>query len=96
MEVVEVSQSCPILKTIVLDVDIRVDVALISVITQIPMTPDLGIPFPRFNGPPSIELLRMFFDPQGHHVWEEDIQEVKIGWLNSPHRLLAWIVLQNM
>jgi len=33
MEVVDISQSCPILKTIVLDVDIRVDDALISVIT---------------------------------------------------------------
>jgi hypothetical protein len=84
------------MKTTMLNVDIRVDAALISMITQIPVTPDLEISFPYSVDPPSIEHLRMCFDPQGHHVWEEDMQEVKIGWLNSPHRLLAWIVLQNL
>jgi hypothetical protein len=91
MKVIEVSQSCPILKTTVLDVEIRVDSALISVITQIPVTSDLRIPFPDSVDPPSIKHLRMCFDPQGHHVWE-----FKIGWLDFPHRLLAQIVLSNL
>jgi len=52
--------------------------------------------FPRFCGPPSIEDLQMYFDPHRTQVWTEDMKNIPIGWLQSPHRLLARIMLQNL
>jgi len=46
--------------------------------------------------PPSIEDLRMLFDHQGVEEWNEEMRNIPNGWMQSPHRLLARIMMQNL
>jgi hypothetical protein len=38
----------------------------------------------------------MCFDPQGAQDWVEDTKYISISWLQSPHRLLPHIMMQNL
>jgi len=58
-------------------------------VTHIPIVVAPGLPYPNHVEPPSIEDLRMLFDPQGL----EEIRNIPIGWLQSPHRLLSRIMM---
>jgi hypothetical protein len=46
--------------------------------------------------PPSIKDLRLLFDPQGAQDWHEEMKNIPIGWMQSPHKLLACIMMQNL
>jgi hypothetical protein len=95
LQIDQISQSCPILKTKVRGQAIRVDPALISAGTHISISPALGIPYPDYVDLPSIEDLRLLFDPQGAQDWNENMKNISIGWLKSPHRLLARIMMRK-
>jgi len=85
MEIVQIEQSCPILKTKVRGFEIRIDLALISAMTHISLSLALGIHFLDSVDTPSWENLRMCFDPQGAQDWVKDMTYIPIGWLQSPH-----------
>jgi hypothetical protein len=46
--------------------------------------------------PSSIEDLRLHFDPQEVEEWHEEMRNIPIGWLQSHHRLLARIMMENL
>jgi hypothetical protein len=46
--------------------------------------------------PLSNEDSRLLFDPQGARDWNEDMKNIPIGWLQSPHQVLAHIRMQNL
>jgi hypothetical protein len=96
LEIVDILQHCPVLKTTVRGVEIRIDPDLISLVTDIPLVHPLGIPFPDLDNTPSWEELLAFFDPAGTQVWGPNQTYLPIGCLQSPHRLLARIMLQNI
>jgi hypothetical protein len=96
LEIDQISLMRPILKTKVCGQSIIVDVNLISDVIHIPVIAALGLPYPNHVEPPSIEDLRMLFDPQGVEEWHEEMQNIAIGWLQFPHRLLARIMMHNL
>jgi hypothetical protein len=69
MEIVQTVKHCPVLEIKVHGTEIMIDPTLISLVTNIPLSPNLRIPFQDFVDPPSWEDLRMYFDPQGAQVW---------------------------
>lgn len=95
MEVVQDADDCLTLQTTVRGVTIRVDAALISTFIRVPMAPNEGVPYQDSVDPPSMEEMIQFFDHL-HHNRDRNPQSIKIGTFNSPHRLLAKIVLQNL
>jgi hypothetical protein len=71
--------------------------SLISSITGIPISTDRGIPFPKTTTQPSRDELMACFNQLNKFVWDEECKNnVPIGWFDSPQRLLARIVLQNV
>jgi hypothetical protein len=38
----------------------------------------------------------MLFDPQRVEEWHEEMRNIPNGWLQSPHHLLARIMIQNL
>jgi hypothetical protein len=71
--------------------------ALINSITSIPMLSSLGAPFPNTTDQPSREALMECLNPHRGLVWDEEGKNsVTIGWLHSPQRLLAKIIMQNI
>lgn len=41
--------------------------------------------------------MHLVLDPQNSiSNWPENMKSIPMGWLKSPHRLLAWIMLQNL
>jgi len=96
LKIVQIDQSFPILKTKVRGRSITVDPALISEVTHIPQVTAPRLPYPDNVEPPSIEDLRLLFDPQRVEEWHEEMKNIPIGWLQSHHRLLARIMMQNL
>jgi hypothetical protein len=84
LEIVDILQQCPVLKTTIRGVEIRIDPDLISLVTDIPLVHPLGIPFPDLDNAPSWEELLAFFDPTGTQVWGPNQTYLPIGWLQSP------------
>jgi hypothetical protein len=95
MEVVQDTDDCLTLQTTVRGVTIRVDAALITTFIRVPLAPYKGVLYPDSVDPPSMEEMIQFFDSH-HHNRDRYPQSIKIGTFNSPHRLLAKIVLQNL
>jgi hypothetical protein len=69
LEIVDILQQCPVLKTTIRGVEIRIDPDLISLVTDIPLVHPLGIPFPDLDNAPSWEELLAFFDPTIRHIF---------------------------
>jgi len=89
-------EQSPSFETKVRSVKIRIDTSLISSVTSIPISTDLGIPFPKTAAQPSRDELMACFNQRKKFVWnKEGKNNVPIGWFDSPQRFLARIVLQN-
>jgi len=73
LKVDQISQIHPILKNKVREQTIIVDPILIGTVANIPLVPTLGLPYPESVDPPSIEDLRLLFDPRGAQDWHEDM-----------------------
>jgi hypothetical protein len=93
LKIDHIEQIFPILKTKVRGHSITVDPKLISNTTHIPLIAAPGLPYPNSVDPPSMEDLRLLFDPQGVEEWHEEMRYIPIGWLQSHHRLLARIMM---
>jgi hypothetical protein len=96
LEIVDILQQCLVLKTTVWGLEIRIDPDLITQVTDIPLVHPLGIPFLDPDNAPSWEEMLAFFDPTGTQVWGPNQTFLPIGWLQSPQRLMARIMLQNI
>jgi hypothetical protein len=84
------------LETKVRGTSLHINAKLINKVTGIPLSHALGTPFSNLVTLPSREELMVCFDPKGPNVWEESKNNIIIGWLQSPQRLLAQIVMQNI
>jgi hypothetical protein len=78
-------EQSPSFETKVRSVKIHIDTSLISLVTGIPISTDLGIPFPKTAAQPSRDELMACFNQRKKLVWnEEGKNNVPIGWFDSP------------
>lgn len=97
MKVERIHPETPCFVTKVRGTKIIINTALIISVTSIPVSPGPGTSFPYTAYQPSREALMECLNPQGGLVWDEEGKNnVPIGWVHSPQRLLAKIVMQNI
>jgi hypothetical protein len=78
-------------------VKIGIDTSLISSVIGISVSSAPGIPFPKTVAQPSRDELMACFNQRKKFVWDEEGKNsAPFGWFDSPQRLLARIVLQNV
>jgi len=79
LEILDILQQCPVLKTNVRGGEIGIDPDLIHSVTGIPLVHPLGIPFPDPDNALSWEKLLAFFDPAEIQVWGPNQTYLPIG-----------------
>jgi hypothetical protein len=97
MKIAFFSPDGPVLETIVRDQYIKNYPDLINGVTKIPLVSFSRIPFPDSVDPPTWEDKQMCFDPRKTILeWSNNMKSILMGWLQSHHKLLARIMLQNL
>jgi hypothetical protein len=97
MRITHFSPDGPVLETTVRVQAIKIDPALITTVTDIPVVQFQGLPFLDSVDPPTWDDMQLIFDPQQNSIpdWSKNMRSISMGWLQSPQRLLAHIMLQN-
>jgi hypothetical protein len=96
LQVVSLHNNTPCMETKVHSTTLLINVEVISEVTGILFIHAISTPFPNSVTPPPREELMACFDSSGEHEWEAHKNKISINCLQSPQRLLARIVLQNI
>jgi hypothetical protein len=86
----------PHVDTKVCNTRLRITFEVISEVTGIPFFPAFSTPFPDTVAKPPREELMARLNPSGEYEWEEHRNKILISYLQTPERLLARIVMQNI
>jgi len=78
------------------DITLLINAEVISEVTGIPLVHAIRTLFPYSTASPPKAKLMACFDPTEEHEWKEHKKRIPISFFQSPQRLLARIVLQNI